>query len=98
MGVVLPDRPGRPGRFDSLLQVSVYAGSGYSATEYPKLGDYLLPPMGIKFSDRPNGSGAFSKVALAGWPRSEESDHLLKGWCEKQHMQQAKFLVKQCGD
>ena len=75
----------------------MYASMGYGATEYQKLGDYPPPPMGIKFSDRPNGFGAFSKVALAGWPKSEDSYHLFKDWCEKQHKQQAEFIVSSVG-
>jgi len=35
--------------------------------EYSKLGGYLSPSIGIKFSDVPNGLVAFSKVPLAGW-------------------------------
>ena len=34
--------------------------------EYSKLGGYLSLSMGIKLSERPNGSVALSKVPLAG--------------------------------
>merc|ERR1711948_253003 len=48
-------------------RVSMYACIGYFVPEYTKFGGYLSPSMGIKFSDVPNGLGAFSKVPLAGW-------------------------------
>merc|ERR1719436_845908 len=48
-------------------RVSMYACIGYFVPEYTKFGGYLSPSMGIKFSDVPNGLGAFSKVPLFGW-------------------------------
>jgi len=48
-------------------RVSMYACIGYFVPEYTKFSGYLSPSMGIKFSDVPNGLGAFSKVPLAGW-------------------------------
>merc|ERR1712084_99201 len=48
-------------------RVSMYACIGYFVPEYTKFGGYLSPSMGIKFSDVPNGLGAFSKVPVAGW-------------------------------
>jgi len=48
-------------------RVSMYACIGYFVPEYTKFGGYLSPSMGLKFSDVPNGLGAFSKVPLAGW-------------------------------
>merc|ERR1712127_389207 len=48
-------------------RVSMYACIGYFVPEYTKFSGYLSPSMGIKFSDVPNGLGAFSVVPLAGW-------------------------------
>merc|ERR1719188_916573 len=48
-------------------RVSMYACIGYFVPEYTKFGGYLSPSLGIKFSDVPNGLGAFSKVPLTGW-------------------------------
>merc|ERR1712151_61030 len=48
-------------------RVSMYACIGYFVPEYTKFGGYLSPSMGIKFSDVPNGLGAFSKVPVFGW-------------------------------
>jgi len=48
-------------------RVSMYACIGYFVPEYTKFSGYLSPSMDIKFSDVPNGLGAFSKVPLAGW-------------------------------
>merc|ERR1712061_326326 len=44
----------------------MYGCIWYSVPEYSKFGGYLSPSMGIKFSDVPNGLGAFSKVPLFG--------------------------------
>ena len=49
----------RHGRF------ALQAGVGYLVKEDSKLSEYLLPSMGIKLSERPNGSVAFWKVPLA---------------------------------
>merc|ERR1712151_1091618 len=48
-------------------RVSMYACIGYFVPEYTKFGGYLSPSLGIKFSDVPNGIGAFSKVPFFGW-------------------------------
>merc|ERR1712176_901271 len=48
-------------------RVAMYACIGYFVPEYTKFSGYLSPSMGIKFSDVPNGLGAFSVVPLAGW-------------------------------
>merc|ERR1719401_3371322 len=48
-------------------RVSMYACIGYFVPEYAKFPGYLSPSMGIKFSDVPNGIGAFSKVPVFGW-------------------------------
>merc|ERR1711879_444815 len=48
-------------------RVSMYACIGYFVPEYTKFGGYLSPSLGIKFSDVPNGIGAFSKVPALGW-------------------------------
>merc|ERR1712186_292899 len=47
-------------------RVSMYACIGYFVPEYAKWPGYLSPSEGIKFSDVPNGLGAFSKVPFAG--------------------------------
>merc|ERR1719254_445698 len=48
-------------------RVAMYACIGYFVPEYTKFSGYLSPSMDIKFSDVPNGLGAFSVVPLAGW-------------------------------
>merc|ERR1712127_640395 len=48
-------------------RVAMYACIGYFVPEYSKFSGDLSPSMGIKFSDVPNGLGAFSVVPLAGW-------------------------------
>merc|ERR1712176_1257111 len=48
-------------------RVSMYACIGSFVPEYAKFPGYLSPSMGIKFSDVPNGIGAFSKVPVFGW-------------------------------
>merc|ERR1711972_113634 len=48
-------------------RVSMYACIGYFVPEYAKFPGYLSPSGGIKFSDVPNGLGAFSKVPVFGW-------------------------------
>merc|ERR1712050_342956 len=48
-------------------RVSMYACIGYFVPEYFKWPGYLSPSGGIKFSDVPNGLGAFSKVPVFGW-------------------------------
>merc|ERR1711933_497994 len=48
-------------------RVSMYAYIGYFVPEYAKWPGYLSPSGGIKFSDVPNGLGAFSKVPFFGW-------------------------------
>merc|ERR1712032_1597744 len=48
-------------------RVSMYACIRYFVPEYSKFSGYLSPSLGIKFSDVPNGLGAFSKVPLARW-------------------------------
>jgi len=48
-------------------RVSMYACIGYFVPEYTKFDGYLSPSMGVKFSDVPNGLGAFSKVPFFGW-------------------------------
>merc|ERR1712060_998134 len=48
-------------------RVSMYACIGYFVPEYAKFPGYLSPSGGIKFSDVPNGLGAFSKVPAFGW-------------------------------
>merc|ERR1719188_426340 len=48
-------------------RVAMYACIGYFVPEYTKFSGYLSPSLDIKFSDVPNGLGAFSTVPLAGW-------------------------------
>merc|ERR1712014_555084 len=48
-------------------RISMYACIGYIAPEYFRWPGELSPSEGIKFTDVPNGLGAFSKVPFLGW-------------------------------
>jgi len=48
-------------------RISMLATIGYIVPEYFRFPGYLSPSLGLKFSDVPNGFGAFSKVPLLGW-------------------------------
>jgi len=48
-------------------RISMYACIGYIAPEYFRWPGELSPSAGIKFTDVPNGLGAFSKVPFLGW-------------------------------
>jgi len=48
-------------------RVSMYACIGYIVPEYFRWPGELSPSEGIKFTDVPNGLGAFSKVPALGW-------------------------------
>merc|ERR1719511_351901 len=48
-------------------RLSMYACIGYIAPEYFRWPGELSPSAGIKFTDVPNGLGAFSKVPFLGW-------------------------------
>merc|ERR1712151_1397146 len=48
-------------------RVSMIACLGYMVPEYFKFPGCLAPHLGLKFTDVPNGLGAFSKVPTFGW-------------------------------
>jgi len=48
-------------------RVSMLACLGYITPEYAKFSGDLSPSQAIKFTDVPNGLGAFSKVPVSGW-------------------------------
>merc|ERR1719336_3529444 len=48
-------------------RISMYACIGYIAPEYFRWPGELSPSASIKFTDVPNGLGAFSKVPFLGW-------------------------------
>jgi len=48
-------------------RISMYACIGYIVPEYVRFPGFLSPSSELKFTDVPNGLGAFSKVPLLGW-------------------------------
>jgi len=48
-------------------RISMYACIGYIAPEYFRFPGFLSPSAELKFTDVPNGLGAFSKVPVLGW-------------------------------
>jgi len=48
-------------------RVSMFAAMGYIVPEFFRFPGLLSPTLGIKFTDVPNGLGAFSKVPFQGW-------------------------------
>eukprot|EP01035_Chromulina_nebulosa_P020354 gene20354-26418_t len=59
-------------------RVAMAAVTGYVVAEYVRWPGYISPIDGIKFTDVPNGIGAFTAIPLLGWVQLI----LLVGWLE----------------